>query len=99
LHLIYQPTSYGTGCSVPLDSATYFHVHDSTTNTFSFLWVVWPSACTHIYAKKYIGFSFKKKGIEYLGWIHLNVGNNAEIYIEDYATLLSSSDSIKTGDH
>ena len=88
------------GCESPFDTSMYIHINNDTTNTF-FLFnsgIQW--ACPCFIEKNYIAFLLIKDETKYLGWVQVQISRNVTpLYIDDYATLLSSADSVKIGYH
>jgi hypothetical protein len=91
-------TSCMLSCDGPSDTTMYININDSIKKYFALEYVSLNWECHCFASKKYIGFILQKNGIKYLGWIQLEM-RESSIIIDDFATLKSSTDSIRIGVH
>lgn len=91
---------YCWGCDAPFDSTMYIHSTDSSKVYFPLFSSSIDWACPCFMEKNYIAFLLIKDELKYLGWVQLQTSTGPmPFYIDEYATLLSSSDSVRIGFH
>jgi len=86
-------------CEGPYDTSMYINTNDSAQKYFTLLLTTSQLGCNCFMSKNYIGFILHNKGKKYLGWIHVQTLNTNTLLIDDYATMISSNDSIQIGYH
>ena len=91
---------YCWGCEAPFDTSMYIHINDPSQDYFTLFSSSIDWACPCFMEKKYIAFLLIKDEKKYLGWAQVQTSHNViPFFIDNYATLLSSADSVKIGYH
>jgi len=100
LRFLLKTGGYHSPCSSPVDSNIYISTNDILNEWLSLYYFAPVSMiyCNSYLEMNYIGFVLQKNGKKYLGWIKLKVSGYG-IIVDEFASLISTNDSIRIGQH